>query len=259
MDALCKLALAQLAEGNLGEGEATVQIALRKDPKHANARYLAVRLALAKEEHDAAKKLLDQMVADGQDGYAVRMKLADIAEAKKDEEAMKEHLHAAYKLDTSQAEPLQALYDLAHEAKDEQGQLWALRNLSLLDQHDRRVWRRLLALLVESGKWKEARKVGESAIYVDVTNPEMHWLYGRALARTGNHISAIYEMNSALIARPKPKRAAEIYRAMASGYEKLGRKDYAERCEKYAKEMESLGGPPEEEAEASLPLRAAPN
>ena len=132
---------------------------------------------------------------------------------------------------------LQALYDMARKAKDEAGQLNMLRQLAKLDQHDRRVYGRLLALLLKRGHWQEATAIGESAIYLDVMNPQMHWLYGRALTRSGKHISAIYEFNSALLARPKPAAAAKIYQTMAEGYRKLkkpewggGRSGEAYRC-----------------------------
>src|SRR5690606_35085675 len=122
----------------------------------------------------------------------------------------------------------------------DQTQLWALRQLAQLEQHDRRVWRRLLAMLIETGAWEEARQVGEAAIYVDVMNPEMHFMYGRALARTGRQVSAIFELNSALLAKPEPQLAAKIYAMMAEGYEKLGKGDYAARARKYEEQVRQL-------------------
>ena len=143
---------------------------------------------------------------------------------------MKANLEAASTLDPTQAEPLQGLYDLAHKQKDAAGELAALRQLALLDQHDRRVWRLLLERLVERGAWEEARKVGESAIFVDVANPEIHRLYARALARTGRFVSAIYELNSALLCKPKPGEQAEIYGELAKAYAKLKRDDFAKQA-----------------------------
>ncbi|WP_437280704.1 tetratricopeptide repeat protein [Sorangium sp. So ce375] len=238
-----ELALALFEDGQRQEGEAVLAEALRIDPKQPDAIYIKVRAAFAEKKHDEAARLLSKMIADGHDGYVVRMKLADLAELKKDAAKMKANLEAASRQDPTQAEPLQGLYDLAHRQKDAAGELSALRRLALLDQHDRRVWRRLLRLLVERGAWEEARKVGESAIFVDVANPEIHRLYARALARTGRHVSAIYELNSALLSGSKPGDAAEIYGELAKAYAKMKRDDYAKQALEYQKSMRGASPP----------------
>ena len=237
------LALALFQDGQEQEGEAVLAEALRMDPKQPDANYVKLRVAFGDKKLDEAGRLIAKMIADGHDGYSVRMKAADLAELKKDAPRMKASLEAAAKLDPSQSEPLQALYDLAHRQKDAAGELAALRRLSVLDQHDRRVWRRLLRLLVDGGQWEEARKVGESALFIDVASPEVHRLYARALARTGRHLSAIYELNSALLCKPKPDEAAEIYGALAKAYEKLKRDDFAKQALDYQKQMASASPP----------------
>jgi tetratricopeptide (TPR) repeat protein len=234
-----KVALGLLAEGSRQEAEATLALALKRDARHADALYLSLRLAMMSKKLDQAERLLKRLLAARHDGYALRMKAADLAEQREDREAMRKHLWAAHRWDPTQAEPLQALYDLAHETKDVDAELAALRLLAQIDQHDRRVWGRLLKRLVQRGKWDEARAVGESAIYVDVKNPEIHRLYGRALARSRRHVSAIFELNSAIIAGAKPSDAVAIYRSMAEGYRKLGRKDYAAKADEYAEVMAS--------------------
>ena len=104
------------------------------------------------------------MVADGHDGYAVRMRAADLAEVHKDDKRLKSNLEAAAKFDPSQAEPLQGLYDLAHKKKDVAGELAALRKLALIDQHDRKVWRLLLTRLLERGQWRSAQVFEEHLV-----------------------------------------------------------------------------------------------
>jgi tetratricopeptide (TPR) repeat protein len=245
---LVKLALALMQEGDVQAAQATLQLALKHDPKEPNALYLQMRLLMSSHDAQGAERIAKQLVEGGHDGYGVRMKLADLAEEKNDVEAMRSHLYKAHRLDPTQAEPIQALYDLANKQNDTQTQLWALRELSKLDQHDRRVWHRLLEMLVERGQWDEARRVGESAIYVDVGNPEVHWLYARALARSGQQVSAIFELNSAILAGAAPAEAAKIYRAMAAGYTKLKRPEHAKKAEEYAKFMEQL--PPKSAAPA---------
>jgi cellulose synthase operon protein C len=232
-----KLALALLAEGHDDEALATLQLALQLDPAEPDALFIKLKLAMARQQPEEAKKIIDQLVKSGHDGFAVRMKAADVAESKDDYESMKRELVKAHQLDPSQAEPLQALHDLARKQKDDDGQLYALRELAKVDQHDRRVWRSLLAQLVKRGLWDEAVTIGESAMYVDVMGAETHYNYARALARTGRHVSAIFELNSAAKANPDPKLAAQIYQKMAEGYRKLGKSEWAAKCESWAKAM----------------------
>jgi Flp pilus assembly protein TadD len=232
-----ELALALLSDGQLPEGEALLMEALRLDPKQPDATYVRLKLALAADKFADAARLVAKMVADGHDGYVVRMKAAELAEARKDKAQLRANLEAAARFDPIQAEPLQGLYDLAHEQKDDASELAALRKLAMLDQHDRGVWKLLLEHLLRRGEWEEARRAGESAMFIDVMNPELHRLYARALARTGHFVSAVYELNSALIAKPPPAMAQAIYRELAQAYGKLGQAEYAKSAERYAAQI----------------------
>lgn len=112
-------------------------------------------------------------------------------------------------------EALQALYDLAKKEHREADALSLLRQLAALDQHDRKVYGKLLDALVSAGQWAEARKIGENAMFVDVENPAIHALYARALAAGNNHAQAIFELSTALLANPQPKDAAAIHGLLA--------------------------------------------
>jgi predicted Zn-dependent protease len=233
-----ELARALFADEQQPEGEATLAEALRIDPKQPDVHYIMLRKALREKKLPEAERLVAKMIADGNDGYAIRMKAAEVAELKKDDAKMKANLEAAYKLDPTQVEPLQILYDLAHKRKDDAGELGALSRLSMLDQHDRKVWGLLLQHLVDKGRWEEAVRTGESALFVDVANPKIHRLYARALARTGRFLSAIYELNSALLCKLRPKDQAEIYEELAKAYEKLKADNLAQKAREYKKQIE---------------------
>jgi cellulose synthase operon protein C len=250
---LVELALALLADKQMAEGEATLAEALRLDPKQPDAHYVKLRLAAGSKNTAEAARIITKMIADGNDGYAVRMKAADLAESLKDLPRMKANLEAAARLDPSQVEPLQALYDLAHKQKDQSGELAALRRIAALDQHDRRVWGRLLEQLVQRGLWEEARKVGESAIFVDVQNPKIHRNYARALARTGRFVSAVYELNSALVCKPGAKEQAEIYGELAKAYDKLQKPAEAAQAREFQKQIASTPAAREPQAPAKRP------
>ena len=139
-------------------------------------------------------------------------------------------------------------YDLAHKAGDKNAELWALSRIAQLDQHDRKVWNLYLDHLLETGNWEEARKVGESALFIDVHNWKTHRSYARALARTGRFVSAVYELNSALICHPKPKDQADIYGELGKAYDKLAEPEMARKAREYQQQIEAapapaMGGP----------------
>ncbi len=232
-----ELSLALLADGQAPEAEAVLDEALRLDPNQPDALYILLKKALRQKKLDEAERLIQKLIAGKHDGYALRLKAADIAEAKKQWGQAKEHLEAAHKLDPIQAEPLQGLYDLAHKQKDDAGELWALERLARIDQHSRKVYNMLLERLLKKGEWEKARQVGESAMFVDVRNPKTHRMYARALARTGNFISAIYELNSALVCKPKPADQIEIYEELVKAYDKLGEKEHAKQAGEYLKQI----------------------
>lgn len=234
---LVELSLALFADSQKPEGEAMLGEALRLDPKQPDAHYVKLRMAMREKNFAEAERLVAKMLADGNDGYAVRMKSADIAEAKKDTVRQKASLEAASKLDPTQVEPVQGLYDLAHKQQNAEEELKTLKALALLDQHDRKVWNLYLERLVQKGRWEEAVKVGEGALFVDVANPKVHRLYARALARTGRFVTAVYELNSAIVCKPKPKELAEIYGELAQAYDKLKSPEFAAKAREYATQV----------------------
>ena len=194
-----ELAVAFFREHKGKEAKAEIEAALAIDPSNADAHFVAAQVAHTEKDPDGAKKHLDTMRSTGHDGYVVRSMLADIAEEKKDEKEMRYELEAAYRLDPSQSEPLKGLFDLATTEKREGDALDALEKLAQLEQHDRKVWRLLLDKLVAAKRWDDARKIGESAIFVDVMGTQTHTLYARALSATNAHDQAVYELESALL------------------------------------------------------------
>lgn len=240
-----ELALALYEDHQEPEAQATLGEALRLNPKQPDASYMKLKVAMREKNLPEAEKIIARMVADGNDGFALRMKAADIAEIKKDDNRAKANLEAAHKFDPTQVEPLQSLYDLAHKRKDDAGEIWALSRLSMLDQHDRRVWGLLLQRLVEKGRWQEAVSAGEGALFVDVASAKVHRLYARALARTGRFVTAVYELNSALVCKPKPKEQAEIYGELSKAYDKLKEPELAAKAREYQKQIAGAPAEPE--------------
>jgi tetratricopeptide (TPR) repeat protein len=237
------LAVALLREGDDVRARRELAEARRLDPKQPDAMYLELRLAMGDDDGGAAARLVHELETTGHDGYAVRMRAADVAEGKKDWAAFRRELEAAHRFDPSQAEPLQALVDIAHARKDAVSELRALRPLAAVDQHDRRVWSRLLDGLVARYEWDEALRVANGAAFVDPANPEVHRLRARALARAGLHLSAIEAYNTAIIAGAPPARARAIYAELAKGYERLGHPRLAARARELASKVKEAAPP----------------
>jgi tetratricopeptide (TPR) repeat protein len=190
------------------EARREIDEALRLNPQNLDARFVAYKLAAAAHDLDGEDKQLRALRLAGGNGYSVQMAVAALADARHDAPAARAALEAAHRFDPTQADALRALYDMdAAEKRDADG-LAALREIARLDQHDRRAYKLLLGDLVDSAQWAEAKQVGESAIFVDVENAQVHVDYARALGATGDHSGASYELESALLCEQKPGERA---------------------------------------------------
>jgi tetratricopeptide (TPR) repeat protein len=217
-DAHVGLALSLLRSRKLPEAKKELEAALSIDPKHADAHFVSAKLALGQKDTATAEQHLDTMRANGKDGYVIHTILADIAEGKEDKGRMRFHLEAAHRLDPSQTDPLKGLFDLVHESKaptKDGDELELLRKLTQLEQHDKKIWRMLLEKLVAQKAWDEARRVGESAVFVDVTGGATHILYARALAAQNAHDKAVFELETALLTGIKEKEKATAHGLLA--------------------------------------------
>ena len=210
------LAFALLHAHKAPEAKQELDAALKLDPANMVAHFLASKLAGM--EHDAAGQTqhLEAIKRAGGDGYVVEMALAELAEAKKDKAAMRAALEAAARFDPSQSDPLKGLFDMANEEKRDADALAVLKKLAVLEQHDRRVWRQLLSRLVEQKKWDDAKKVGESTLFVDAEGITTHLDYARALSATGGHDRAAFELESATMCSGQPKQLATAHALWAA-------------------------------------------
>ncbi len=222
-----ELALAAAEARDAEKFKAALDRATQLGPKDPHVRLLTAQQALRKKDAAGARKIFETMIQDHQDGYAVRMQLADLAEGAKDPKAMRAHLEAARRFDPSQVEALQALYDLSKKQDRKQDMIAALRDLSILDQHDQRVYGRLMKLLAEAGRWDELRAVGARAMFVDVHSPTVHALYGQALANGNEREKALYEYETALLCNPPKETLAAIHVEMAKLYKAVGQGEKA--------------------------------
>jgi tetratricopeptide (TPR) repeat protein len=219
------LALSLLRAHKGDDAGQELDAALKLDPNDKNAHFLSAKLATMTKDSAGQEKHLQAIRAAGGDGYTVELGLAETAEARKDKAAMRAALQAAHRFDPTQPEPVKALFELATEEKRDADALGALRELARLDQHDGRAWKLLLDKLVEAKAWDEAKKVGEGALFVDVQSADVHTGYARALAATGDHETAAFELESALLCQAKAPEKATAHALLAR--EKLALGDAA--------------------------------
>lgn len=239
-DARVGYALSLLHARKLAEAKVELGAALAAAPSHMAAHFLSAKL---EKEPNLREVHLRAIQKAGGDGYTVRMALAELAEMRKTPAAARNDLLAAHRFDPSQADPLRALYELAHEAKQADEELSILRKLAPLEQHDRKLWRAYLEHLVTRKAWDEARRVGEAAVFVDIASPDTHFAYGRALAAVGDSKGAIFELETAVLAGPKPPLLAQIHEALAAVHRTLGQTSEAVRHDDEAKKARAAGPP----------------
>jgi tetratricopeptide (TPR) repeat protein len=197
--------------------------ALRLDANDKDAHFVAARLAAIGGDSRGAATHLAAIRAAGGDGYAVEMHLAETAKALHDRDAERTSLEAARRFDPSQVEPVHALFEMASADHRDGAALDLLRQWVWLDQHDRDgEWRELLKRLDDAKLWGEAKRVGESALYVDVENADVHVGYARALAATGDHETAAFELESALLCDSQPHDKATAHALLSRERRELG-------------------------------------
>ena len=221
------LARALLRRGHGDRAKTALTRALALDPKLADARFLDAQLA-AHEEPVRAISALQKLIADGKDGYAVEMLLAQTLGAN-DEAGARRALVAATQLDPSQASPYYTLADLAEKSSDSAGELAALRALAALEQHEPKVYQRLLRKLNETGAYEEAAKVGEAAIFADVSGMTTHLLFAEALAKTGKLERAQFELESATLCEGTPEEVADAHAQLAELHLANGKRALAKK------------------------------
>jgi tetratricopeptide (TPR) repeat protein len=218
------LALSCLRTGDVAGAKSALARALALDPRFADARFLDARVATAEKRHDAAIQVLGGMIADGQDGFAVRMLLSEAAEASRRRDVLEESLRAAAKLDPTQVGPLLGLLALAEEQKNDDEAVALLKKIVTLSEHDSGAHRALLEKLVRRGDFDAAVALGDDAVWVDLLGFETHHLFAQALIAKGDFKRAEFELESALLCQAEPDELAAAKTKLQDVRTKLGRR-----------------------------------
>jgi len=223
-------AAALLAHDDAG-AKPQAQKALAVDPKNGIARYVLAR-SLLKEDPKAAKAEFETMLANGGDGYAVRLSLGRVAASEGDIEGAAAQLNAAKKWDPDAVEPYALLIQLYEAKQRREDMLRESEALLDLQEHDHELARLLIDRYSADKRWADVVRVGPRVIELSPMEPFVHQQYGIALAEMQRPKEAIYELESALAAgvrRPGPVRALLAKQHLVTGDKQRARAE-AERA-----------------------------
>ncbi len=209
------LAVALLHADKAADASREIAEALRIDPNDKDAHFIAAKLAASDKDSAAQAGHLSAIKQSGGDGYSVEIALAQVAKDRHDKAQERTALEAAHRFDPTQTEPLHELYELASADKRDADALAILSDIARLDQHDRRAYALLLERLVAARRWDDARRIGEAAIFVDLSSAAVHVDYARALSATAAHEMAAFELESALLCEGKPREKASAHALLA--------------------------------------------
>jgi tetratricopeptide (TPR) repeat protein len=240
-DAQALYAHALLAVGRAEEAEKALGRALAVDPKHADARFMIARIALARKKLADAVGILRALASGGKDGYDVQLLLAECHEKLGDTAGYEAALRAAHVLDPTQSEPLAGLVVLAQKRGDKDAVLDSLRRLAALEQHDGRVYRALVQALAERKLYDEAVEIAEAGLWADIESLDAHVLFAEVLAAKGDNKRAVFELESAVLCPGRPPEIADAHARAAELLLRMGRRAEAIKHARKARELDPAG------------------
>jgi Tfp pilus assembly protein PilF len=209
------LARALASARHIDDAAAEAESALRLDPNDLEAHFVLAKIDAGRGDIAGEEQHLRAMQRAGGDGHAVEIGLAAVAHARHDTAAMRAALEAANRFDPAEVDAVRGLYEVAAAEGRQTDALMALSKWATLDQHDHDgQWERLLEALIAARRWADAVRVGEAAMFVAVERAAVHFGYARALAETGDHKRAAYELESALLCDDLPAELKPAIEAM---------------------------------------------
>jgi len=217
-NAWARLALGHFYDGNGPAAQDVAEKALKLDKKNKIALYVLAELALRGRDLDAAKKHYAELIAAGGDGFDVRGRLGMIARREGDLATAEKQYCAAKKLDPERSFPYMELSEMYEQAGRIDDSLRELETYVMLEQMQYAPARKLVDGYARRANWIKVRTFGEIAEQINPFDPELHIQLGTAYVETGSPDKAIFELDSALLTKPKPRRPALAHIALARAW-----------------------------------------
>ncbi|MBN2194061.1 MAG: tetratricopeptide repeat protein [Polyangiaceae bacterium] len=238
----CRHALAAIRGGDQKTATEAMARARAIAPKDPDVLWLEAQFAFASDDFSGAERAIQALLAAGHDGYDIQLGLAAIHEHRRDLAGMKVAFERARTYDPLASEPLGALADLAREVKDRDGEIAALKALTIIEEHHAAAHQRLMRLLIDARRWDEAVRVGGAAVYVDMTGLNTHLLYAEALSGAERHRDAVFELESALLCPGRPPDYAAVHADLARAWLTLGDRSRARSAAVKGRELDPTNG-----------------
>ncbi|HEX3697291.1 MAG TPA: tetratricopeptide repeat protein [Polyangia bacterium] len=221
--------LAALAHGDQKTAAAALTkattLAPTADGDAAATLFLTAELALSRRDAAPAIAALESLLAlpDGRgDGYDVRVRLA-LAEIHRQNQAQAEiHLRKAIAFDPTRVEAHALLTELLGDMGRADDKLAEQEATLRLESQNIGVAKQAMLASARAGRLSRVIALGETATFIDPADPDIHAAVGRALASSGQPAAAARLFETALLFGPAPADAAEIHRALAGLYTRLG-------------------------------------
>ncbi len=150
------------------------------------------------EAYDQLHRLLEK-----RDCYEVRMALAALALRIGRPAEAERHLRAASRWNPEAPQPWARLALLKKKQGQELESAKALYRLAWIQQTSPSVSYTALKLLAKHKQWALVRKLGPLAIHLQPFNASIHEKFAWALRAAGRHDEALFEFESALLAKPR--------------------------------------------------------
>lgn len=220
--ARANVALSYYYAGEAEKAISNANAALALDPKQPIARFILAEVAVHKNDSAKAKQMYTALAADGFDNADLRARLAQIAEAEKNDAEKEKHLCAAKKLDPERSFAYQELAELYEAKGDAKRALAELEHYAMIEQMELAPLKKLMAEYGKQKNWAKVRVYGELAIYIAPHDPEVLGSLGRAQVETGVGDKALFTYDTMLMTNPRRPGLVHIGRARA--YLAIGKK-----------------------------------
>lgn len=204
--------------GDLDKASAAAHAALALDPKQPIARYILAEIAVHNGDAKTAKGLYAGLAADGHDSYDIRTRLAQIAEAEKDDAEEERQLSAAKKLDPERSYPYQKLAELYKKQGKTEASLAQLGHYAFLEQMELSPLKELVEGYSKLGDWAKVRTYGEMATYINPQDLDILMGLGEAYLQLHQNEKALFTYETALVVNPPPRRPALVQLGRARAF-----------------------------------------
>jgi tetratricopeptide (TPR) repeat protein len=189
--------------------EAQARKALMLDGKSVLGRFVLAQSLIEAKKPKEARPELEALLAQGAEGYQIRLTLGQLAVAEGEVDTAVKHLTQAKRWDPDKTEPYALLLQL-YQGKDRRDDLLKEAEAYLnLEEHDHATARLLADRYAADKRWADLVRIAPRLLGISPTEAFVHQQYGTALARLNRPAEAVLELEAALEAgleRPAPVR-----------------------------------------------------